>query len=341
MNTVYTSVTTRSGNYHVAPDLERNTKARDRLARLAANWGRRAQVKREELEAPQLLEANKPDFLPQLLPFKDHPQFLTASARMQQTILSCGWLAYNEKTVDIESHIITPACLNIVYGEIPGLRDGMSRQLASETLVDEAYHTLLVSNASHVTRSQRDLDALPIPTSALVNRMREAQAQYQETWQQVLIQMATAIVSEVFISDYLKLLSGETSIQAFNRQTVAMHRRDELAHSSIFRNLAKFLYVALNASERAFFLTMLPKPVRWFANQEWDVWQTMLDHIGFHDVESMINDCRRQNEENLTRLDYTDIITLAEELDMGSESSALVSFYREGLLDNSVLAHCA
>lgn len=311
------------------------------LTRLAANWGRRAQVKREEIEVIQLLDAERPDFLPALLPFKDHPLFLAASDQMQQTILSCGWLAYNEKTVDIEAHIITPACLHIVYGEVPGLGDGVSRQLASETLVDEAYHTLLVSNASHVTRTQRHLEALPVPLSALVTKMREAQDQCSESWQKVLIHLATAIVSEVFISDYLKLLSGDMSIQPLNRLTVAMHRRDELAHSSIFRHLAKALYAALGTRERAFFLEVLPKPVRWFANQEWDVWQAMLHHIGFAQTETVINDCRRQNEENLTRLDYSGILDLAEALGMGPDQRGLDSFAQEGLLEEPALAGVA
>lgn len=169
--------------------------ARARLHRLAVNWERRAQVKREELRAEALIDDRKPDFLLEILPFQAHPAFLAASDEMQQQILSCGWLAYNEKTVDIEAHIITPACLHMIYGEVPGLRDGVSRQLASETLVDEAYHTLLVSNASQVTRTQRHLEGLPIPTSALVTKMRQAQSLYCESWQRILIQLATAIVS--------------------------------------------------------------------------------------------------------------------------------------------------
>ena len=316
--------------------------ARSRLQRLANNWGRRAQVKRDELEPEAFLDEQKPDFLPELLPFYAHPAFQAASGNMQRKVLSCGWLAYNEKTVDIEAHIITPACLNIIYGEVPGLHDGVSRQLASETLVDEAYHILLVSNANQVTRRQRGLESLPIPMSALVTKMRQAQAECDADWQRVLIQLVTAIVSEVFISDYLKLLSGEESIQPFNRMTVAMHRRDELAHSSIFRHLTRCIYAALSPAERAFFVNALPKPVRWFANLEWDVWQCMLAHIGFPQAETLIYESRQHDEENLTRLDYSGIVALAEELDMGPDGGGLNSFQEEGLLDaHDVMSHAA
>jgi len=67
---------------------------------------------------------------------------------MKQKILSCGWLAYNEKTVEIESKIISPVCNHIIDREIPGLEDEASRQIASDTLIDEAYHIQLVVSAA-------------------------------------------------------------------------------------------------------------------------------------------------------------------------------------------------
>src|SRR5262249_29403967 len=73
---------------------------RDLLRRLAADWPRRAQVKRVELDAA-MADEDKDDFLADLLPFKDHPLYLKAPPAMKRKVLSCGWLAYNEKTVDI------------------------------------------------------------------------------------------------------------------------------------------------------------------------------------------------------------------------------------------------
>jgi hypothetical protein len=106
-----------------------------------------------------------------------------------------------------------------------------------------------------------------------------------------------AIVSEVFISDYLKVLSTEMAIQPFNRLTVDAHRRDELAHGSVFKGLAKCLYGSLNAREREFFIEELPKPVHWFANIELDVWQAMLQQVGFRATDTVISNCRSANEE--------------------------------------------
>jgi alpha-N-dichloroacetyl-p-aminophenylserinol N-oxygenase len=304
---------------------------RDLLRRLATNWPRRAQVKRDELDASVSDEA-KDDFIPELLPFRHHPLFVEAPAAVRRKILSCGWLAYNEKTIDIEAKIINPACLHIVHRDVPGLRDGASREIASQTLVDEAYHILLVNRANEITRERRDLVSVPIPECTLVKQMRACQETYRDNWQRMLIQLATAIVSEVFISDYLRLLSHETSIPSFNRLTVATHRRDELAHEPIFRVLAKFLYADLSKNERAFFMSVLPRPVRWFANLELDVWQTMLEHIGFSGSAALIRDCRDISEENLSALDYSGVVSLAEELGMLETQMGVDSFSCEGLL---------
>src|SRR3990167_1687128 len=265
-----------------------NLESRAILRKMASIWMRRAQVKKDTLPMDSILEPDKPDFLVKLLPFGEHPDFLTAMPEMQQKILSCGWLAYNEKTIAIESAIISPTCNNIVYGLIPGAQDQVSRQLISETLVDEAYRVLMVVNACKVTREQRRLALCRFPMFSLEKNMKSTQAKYSEAWQKRLICFATAIVSEIFISDYLDQLSGEESIQTLNRLTVEAHRKDELAHSNIFSHLTKCVYANLSTKERKFLAEMLPKPVRWFASIELDVWKYMLEQIGFKKTQALI-----------------------------------------------------
>src|SRR5262247_1143715 len=228
MNTERLAPEQASRKSHKAPLPQAESQARALRQRLANTWGRRARVKQPELEGETLFDASKDDFVPHLLPFQDHPAFLAAPDDMRTQILSCGWLAYNEKTLDIEAKVVAPACAHIIAGDVPGLQDGVSKQVASQTLVDEAYHELLVLKACQVTRDRRGLRAVTLPESRLIVKMRQARAQCSTAWQKVLVQLATAIVSEVFISDYLNLLSQETAIQPFNRLTVAAHRHDEL-----------------------------------------------------------------------------------------------------------------
>jgi para-aminobenzoate N-oxygenase AurF len=190
----------------------------------------------------------------------------------------------------------------------------------------------LVVRACQITRERRDLLSLTLPEAHIIKNLEEYKEKYSENWQKVLIQLVTAIVSEVFISDYLKLLSHEMSIQSFNRLTVDTHRCDELAHSSTFKELAKSIYMALSNREREFFVDVLPKPVRWFASLELDVWDSMLRQIEFSHTNRVIRDCKSINEENLARIDYSGLIALAEELEILNVQRGIDSFSREGLM---------
>ena len=305
------------------------------LHRMSNTWHRRAQVRRnvDELNQPEItFDKNKADFRLDLLPFVNHPRFQQAPEAIKQKILSCGWLAYNEKTVEIESKIISPACNWIIAREVPGVDDTTSQKIASDTLVDEAYHVQLVINACRVTRSQRGLGELRLPNFALTTNMHLEQSYYSEPWQKILIQLATAIVSEIFISDYLDLLANDKEIQPLNRLTVATHKQDEMAHGSIFKFFTKCIYSELNQTQKEFFVRMLPKPVRWFANTELNVWSSMLQQIGFSNADEMINDCVASNEVNLQAMDYSELISLAEEVGILDSALGIESFSKEGIL---------
>ena len=99
------------------------------LDRIANNWPRRAYVKKDEMQP--FFEEGKEDFLERLLPFRDMQQYLACTPELKSKILSCGWLMYNAKTVQIETEVVNPACLNIIQRKLPGL-DGDSTQNAVE-----------------------------------------------------------------------------------------------------------------------------------------------------------------------------------------------------------------
>ncbi|GAB1544091.1 hypothetical protein NUACC21_67670 [Scytonema sp. NUACC21] len=312
---------------------------RSLLQKMAGNWHERSQVAQAKQKAKEnshlelTFDKTKDDFRIDLLPFKDHPDFLEAPIEIQKKILSCGWLAYNEKTLDIESKIISPACNHIIYREVPGVEDGTSQEIASDVLTDEAYHILLAVSGCRITREQRGLEFLKLPSFSLVKNMLYEQERYPEPWQKMLIQIVTATVSEIFVSDYLELLAYDRTIQPFNRFTVDTHRRDEMNHSSIFRNLAKCMYTQLNHQQQEFYMDILPKPVSWFASSELHVWKTMLEQIGFRKTERMIADCAAVAETNLMTIDYSGIIKLAGELGILNSSRGIDSFGQAGLLD--------
>jgi len=318
------------------PDLSH---CRALLEKMAGNWHRRAQVARarEKVTAERspeyAFDPKRPDFRTDLLPFASHPDFVEAPAAWQERVLSCGWLAYNAKTIDIESQAIAPACNAVIYRELPGVEDGASQLIASDTLVDEAYHVQLVVSACRITRERRDLEALRLPSFNLVKQMRREQARCSEPWQRLLVQFATATVSEVFISDYLELMATDETVQPFNRLTVLTHFRDEKAHHSIFKQLAQCVYASLTSEQKVFFAEVLPKPVRWFADAELEVWRAMLDQIGFPNADRMVADVESVRAVNLMRVDYSGIVSLAEELGILDCAEGRTSFEQAGLLN--------
>ncbi|WP_189826095.1 diiron oxygenase [Streptomyces finlayi] len=300
------------------------------LERLAASWPRRAQVKKQELEP--FFEAGKEDFLESLLPFRHMPQYLSSPPELKSRILSAGWLMYNAKTVQIETEIVNPTCLDILQGTMPGLRSEASQTAVCETMVDEVYHVHLVEQASRLTRSRRGLEDLVIPQFNLVGHMKKRQQGSADPGQRRMIQFATAVVSEIFISDYLHLLSESLEIQSFNRMTVAAHRHDEMVHSPLFMSLAQLFSHKLTESQRADFADVLAEPVVWFADRELDVWLSLLRQLDFPQAEEMIRECRNSGAADLTALDYSEIVSMAQEIGLLDSAAARDSFARQGLI---------
>lgn len=300
------------------------------LNRIAKGWGQRAQVKQRELDLHY--DHDKPDFLERLLPFHTHPTYEALSDHLKQKILSCGWIIYNEKTVAIELDIVSPACQDILYENVPGLDNEWAKEIVCETLVDEAYHLLLVKNANRLTREVRGLGHIRVPQFALVKQMQQEQAKHIAAWAPMLVRLSTAVVSEIFISDYLHLLSDEDSIQPLNRATVAAHRHDELAHSKIFAELTRNFYQALSSSQRSFFAETLPKSIFWFADKELDLWLDVLQQLGVPQAASMIQDCKHVNKIALERLDYSGVTQLAQDVGILDSREGRAAFEHAGLI---------
>ncbi len=301
------------------------------LQKMARSWRQRAQVRKaqdfEEIE----FELARPDFAAELLPFGDHPRFQRLDEAARARVLSAAWLAYNAKTLDIESWIVSPFCLDALGGRVPGLGDAVSQQVVSETLVDESFHVLLTVNATGLTRAHRSL-ALEVPPSLLVRLTRECQARYSEEWQRTLVRLAVAVVSEVFISDYLLALSSSEVIQPLHRLVVDAHRRDEVAHGVVFRHLARVIYGALSRREREFFAAVLPRPVRWFAAHDTALWSSLFSQLGAPELGGLAQECAGKREDELARIDYSGVIELATELGITELPMGRDAFVSEGLL---------
>ena len=158
--------------------------------------------------------------------------------------------------------------------------------------------------------------------------------QARRSLEKKLIQLATCIVSEIFISDYLHQLSEDFLIQPLNRETVAAHRHDELAHSQIFKSQMKCLYGALNNEQRRFFAEILPLPILFFADLELDIWHRMLVQLQVSGATEMIKNCRQLNQQAIQRVDYSGVTALAAEVGMLDDEAGRRRFVDHGLMLN-------
>lgn len=304
------------------------------LRKIAKTWHSRAQVRRGD-PAPELtFDAARPDFPIELLPFRTHPRFLRFSEPEKSRTLTAAWFVYSAKTIEIETHIVNPFCCDVLKERIPGLREGACREIISQTMVDESYHVLMTANADCITGLGRGLK-VTVPTSSLTASMMSHRDSYRDSWQATLVQFATALVSEVFVSDYLKLLSSDRSIQPLHRAVVDAHRRDESVHNTIFRQLARLVYVELSPREREFFSAIMPRPVRWFAEYDFDMWANVFAQLEIDDVREMIGDCKAAQQGDLGRIDYSGIVELANELGVTHLAVGRQSFAEEGLAGGS------
>lgn len=164
-------------------------------------------------------------------------------------MLAGGWIMYNEKTIYIEDEVINPACRILLRGELPGVSDSHVKEVIAQTLVDEQFHILMCLEVCNSARERHTLQSLKLPKPRLIERVEQAIHDASTHEEVALVKMAYALVAEMTINIYLKALSDDTTIQPLNRINTDMHRRDEAAHSTIFRELGISIYRGLNGGQ--------------------------------------------------------------------------------------------
>lgn len=301
----------------------------DLLDRLRRTWSDRASVRRADPASGLTYDQQLPDFVTELLPFHDHPDYLKAPREFQQLALSCGWLAYNEKTASIEARIVNPACLHLINGEVDGFDPLRFRGTIAQAMADESFHIVMVDNACRLTRRHRDLNDLQIPRTDLVTSMLRCQDSYPERWKRILVQLATAVVSETLITDYLSVMSTAQGIQPINRITTEIHRMDEAAHNGLFRTLSSVLYGGLGKKECEFFVQSLASPCVWFGSADLGVWRSMLEQIRFPNAKRMLDDCEAQRRHHQDKLNVTTLRSLLGDFDVELETVERIADVRQ------------
>ncbi len=290
-----------------------------RIGKIAGSWHRRASI-RSDIDAhlEGYADPGLPDYPIALVPFAGHPRFLAASPEQQRDILSWGWLAYNDRTIQSEEYLANPSFTAIMHGAWPGADDIRLRQSVQQCLIDEHFHTLIHMTAIHETRAFRGLTAqLDCPPSITWRRLLQAQARPEaaEPWQRRVLQLLYGVVAEVSIKAYLNLIADNETIQPKHRVIAQVHNRDESAHGQLLVEVTKVLWESMPERERRFFIDEMPAALTAFVEQDFSAWRAILRHVGLPGTDEVIGDCEAEAAEKKKMVrDVSGLRQLASEL---------------------------
>jgi len=247
---------------------------------LTRSWGIRATVKKREPDLDDLFEPDRLDYPDVLIPFHTHRRYLDLDEHRRARLRAWAWIAYNKNVIDIEQHVVNPGFASVT-SDLLGLGPHDTVVVGVlQAMVDEQYHTLMHHNASALIRRRRGW-ALPdtiLPASRTVRAHRDAVARAGSPRAEALVRLAFTTVAETSISAYLALLTEDRSLQPVNRATVALHRRDELCHSSLAAELFKAIFVEMGNTDRRVLLDALAEGIVAFTGSDTATWAAIVEH---------------------------------------------------------------
>jgi hypothetical protein len=268
------------------------------LKKLSVLWQQRAAVNQGPLQFSDLaFDPAKKDFSESLLPFRNHDAWRAAPEELKSRCLSYAWGIYNLKTIYIECDVVTPACEDLIkVAPVNSRNRGVIQDVMSEALLDEALHTRMSLLASNYIYAQRGLAPLEFTAFNLVQWRRAVLAGCNAEWERRLTRFAMACASETLITDYLKTMAEDSTIQSVCHRTTKTHAMDEWSHSSVFSFVATDLVHGLSRHERSYLRAVILKTVEMFANNEMGAWSTVFAMLNFPHAADILADVGPENE---------------------------------------------
>ncbi|GAA4013679.1 hypothetical protein GCM10022384_67470 [Streptomyces marokkonensis] len=280
------------------------------LRRISDAWLGRATIRTdlEAIEQPDAYQEGLPDYPVRLLPFAEHPDFLAASPEQREQVLTSAWIAYNERVIAAEEKVANPTFARIVHGVFPGADSFEIKRSVQQAHVDETWHTYMHMMAMQRTRDVRGITDEPeYPPTVTYRMLAAAQADASEAWKRDLLALVWTTVSEISVNAYLELLSRDKTIQPLHSLVPRLHAKDESAHGSVMVEVAKALYVHMNAEQRQAFADALPRALHAFVAQDFKLWPVVLRHAGIRKAEDIVEDCKRAAGSNLLVRDFSGV----------------------------------
>ncbi|MGU3489310.1 diiron oxygenase [Enterobacter bugandensis] len=271
------------------------------LNKLSALWKNRAAVNKGPYEYTELeFDPDKKDFSMSLLPFKEHDAWREAPDDIKDRCLSYAWGIYNLKTIYIECDIVTPACEDIIKcPPVNSPNRALLQDVMSEALLDEALHTRMSLLASNYIYDRRKIEQLNYRNFNLIDWRQKTLAACNADWQRRLTRFAIACASETLITDYLKVMATDDSIQKICHEVTRIHAEDEWSHSSVFSYVAYDIVRELGPGERKYLRDTMLSTADLFANNELGAWETAFRLAGMPYAQDIIADTESCNEINI------------------------------------------
>lgn len=286
------------------------------IKKLTLNWQHRVAVNQFKINFDDIYIENVPDFPEALVPLSDHPWYLNLSSQHKFGLLAALWIAYNEKTIQVEDYIINPFCRNALRGAYEGLSDSRIKQVIAQTIIDEQFHILMCIEACNVARTRFQLERLKLEKPLVIHQLEATIREANDVSQEGILYLAFATMAEMTINAYLSQLSSDTTIQPLNRISVDLHRRDELTHSVIFNELVRSIYSFFSESQKQQFIDGLQCAFRAFTALDLSIWQPILLYFQCPCVDNIIAYIKNKAPTQKTQRDYSNLIKLLNELDI-------------------------
>lgn len=266
------------------------------------NWYKRARVKSASPYEDVLFQQDRWDFLPELMPFNNHPLWEAVSEERKKIAAAYGWLIYNLKTIGIETRVISPLCYSIIEDKNQISSGFGFARIISQTLIDESYHTLLSLEGIEGIQQKRDIPQIKLPECKLLTNYHDALTECKQDWEKEIVQMGMVVASEVLISDYLALIATSETIQPLCRLITRTHWKDELAHANTFKLVAETIMSRFSLSQNELFMERIIQSAEWFADKELEIWETILTSIDIPRAAEIIADSKKSSAESTNTL---------------------------------------
>jgi len=289
---------------------------------LAGSWANRVAVRTGHVDLRAYYDEAIPDYPPALVPFADDPRYLALQPDARARILAAAWVAYNEKTIDVEVSVVAPACDLLLRGAFAGLDTTAFKRTVAQTQVDEQFHVLMCLDGCLVARERHRIESLRIPKSLATRELDRAKSECRSPRDAELVQLAFATVAEVTINAYLDLVANDAGIQPLNREITALHRRDESSHNKLFKEFTKAMFVHLDDAERATYVRGLSSGLDAFVKMDFDAWRAILTELGVPEAEDIIHRCAVTGPAKRVVRDYSGFRALLRDIGVLEEDIA-------------------